>query len=238
MIYVMSDIHGQYIRYKSIMKQIRLKKDDHLYVLGDCIDRNPFGLPILKELYYKPNVTVLLGNHEHMMLEALTKEDQNNKYMGRWYNNGGFVTHRRYRYCTPAYRAEILDIIRSLPVNAEVRCNGVDYLLVHGAPLGYKYKYGDAVMDAVWTRLDYADVMPEDKTVIFGHTPTSRYQAGWPIRIYHGENRMIGVDCGCAYLDGRLGCLRLDDMKEFYSEEDWVPPDRELLEGMYSIVKR
>ena len=117
MIYVMSDIHGQYIRYKSIMRQIRLKKDDHLYVLGDCIDRNPFGLPILKELYYKPNVTVLLGNHEHMMLEALTKDDS--KYIGRWYNNGGFVTHRRYKYCTPAYREEMLDIIRSLPVNAE-----------------------------------------------------------------------------------------------------------------------
>lgn len=238
MIYVMSDIHGHYDRYRSIMRQIRLKKEDHLYVLGDCIDRNPFGLPILKELYYKPNVTVLLGNHEHMMLEALTKTESNNKYIGRWYNNGGFVTHRRYKHCTPAYRDEMLSIIRSLPVNVEVSCNGVDYLLVHGAPLGYKMKYGDPVMDAVWTRLDYASVMPEGKTVIFGHTPTSRYQAGWPLHIYHGENSMIGIDCGCAYMDGRLGCLRLDDMKEFYSEQDWVPPDRELIEGMYSIVKR
>ena len=30
----------------------------------------------------------------------------------------------------------------------------------------------------------------------------------------------IGIDCGCAWgTDGRLGCLRLDDMQEFYSEE-------------------
>ena len=36
---------------------------------------------------------------------------------------------------------------------------------------------------------------------------------------------MIGIDCGCAYLDGRLGCLRLDDMQEFYSEPDWIPND-------------
>ena len=79
MIYVMSDIHGHISRFKSIMKQIRLKKTDHLYVLGDCIDRHPFGLPILKELYSKPNVTVLLGNHEHMMLdrpEDLRRRDQ------------------------------------------------------------------------------------------------------------------------------------------------------------------
>lgn len=40
MIYVMSDIHGHYSRYRSVMKQIRLLKTDHLYVLGDCIDRN------------------------------------------------------------------------------------------------------------------------------------------------------------------------------------------------------
>lgn len=39
MIYVMSDIHDHYSRYRSVMKQIRLRKTDHLYVLGDCIDR-------------------------------------------------------------------------------------------------------------------------------------------------------------------------------------------------------
>ena len=37
---------------------------------------------------------------------------------------------------------------------------------------------------------------------------------------------------------GLLGCLGLDEMKEFYSEEDWIPPDREQIEEMYSIVKR
>jgi len=71
MIYVMSDIHGHRARYESIMSQINLQPDDHLYVLGDCIDRHPDGLEILKELYYMPNATVLLGNHEHMMLQAL-----------------------------------------------------------------------------------------------------------------------------------------------------------------------
>ena len=39
-------------------------------------------------------------------------------------------------------------------------------------------------------------------------------------------------------IDGRLCCLRLDEMKEFYSEEDWVPPYCEQIEVMYSIVKR
>lgn len=107
MIYVMSDIHGHYSRYRSVMNQIRLRKTDHLYVLGDCIDRNPFGLPILREVY----------------------------------------------------------------------------------------------------------------------------QVCKPMRIYHG-NRMIGIDCGCAYKSGRLACLRLDDMKEFYSEQDWMPPEPEKIEEL------
>ena len=51
------------------------------------------------------------------------------------------------------------------------------------------------------------------------------------MRIYHG-NQMIGIDCGCAYKDGRLGCLRLDDMKEFYSQPDWSPIDPEILEEL------
>lgn len=41
MIYVMSDIHGQKRRFDSVMRQIGLRAEDTLYVLGDVIDRNP-----------------------------------------------------------------------------------------------------------------------------------------------------------------------------------------------------
>lgn len=44
MIYVMSDIHGCLNRYRNVLRQIRLRKDDHLYILGDVIDRGPEGL--------------------------------------------------------------------------------------------------------------------------------------------------------------------------------------------------
>ena len=35
--------------------------------------------------------------------------------------------------------------------------------------------------------------------------------------IWKGDNA-IGIDCGSGYEYGRLSCLRLDDMKEFYSD--------------------
>lgn len=71
MIYVMSDIHGQKRRFDSVMKQINLQPEDTLYVLGDVIDRNPDGIKLLRQIMAMPNVKMLLGNHELMMMNAL-----------------------------------------------------------------------------------------------------------------------------------------------------------------------
>lgn len=58
----------------------------------------------------------------------------------------------------------------------------------------------------------------EDKYVITGHTPTMAIKENpRPGYIYRGNNH-IAIDCGCCFKGGRLGCLRLDDMEEFYVE--------------------
>lgn len=217
MIYVMSDIHGNMRRYKDILRQIHLKKNDHLYVLGDVIDRGKYGLPILMDLIRRPNATVLLGNHEHMMLEALQTNDPNKLYL--WHMNGGSVTHARYKHCSNEYRQRVIEIIQRMPINIDVCCQGTNYLLVHGGPLKLGKSLPDPVAESVWHRLEDDEPMPAGKKVIFGHTPTMHYQYGHPLSIYHGTDK-IGIDCGSAYSSyrkGRLGCLRLDDMKEFYS---------------------
>lgn len=53
--------------------------------------------------------------------------------------------------------------------------------------------------------------------LIFGHTPTCYFHDKVPWCIWKGDNA-IGIDCGSGYEYGRLSCLRLDDMKEFYSD--------------------
>lgn len=221
MIYVMSDIHGCENRYRNILKQIHLQKDDHLYVLGDVIDRGPDDLRVLRDTMKRENITLLLGNHEYMMLEALTKPDDADA-MWIWYRNGGKVTHEHFKHCTHAYRAEVLEYIRTLPVETEVSVNGTEYVLVHGAPMSTfsaSSRSRTAQEHAVWTRLGRNTPLIEGKMVIFGHTPTHHYLPDFPMRIWHGRDK-IGIDCGCAWgADGRLGCLRLDDMQEFYSEE-------------------
>lgn len=77
MIYVMSDIHGNLPFFRSVMRQIRLRKNDTLYILGDVIDRHPDGIKILKHIMKKANMRMLLGNHEYMMLNTLCKQTAN-----------------------------------------------------------------------------------------------------------------------------------------------------------------
>lgn len=220
LIYVMADIHGFANRYEEIMAQIALQPDDHLYILGDVIDRLPDGIDLLMEFMGIPNITVLLGNHEHMMLETI--DSNYHPYSARrWFANGGSITLDAFEALSSDDQSRLLQFLRSLPLNVDVSVNGINYLLVHGAPVSTfnktTTKYPDERTHAVWKRLDRYSRMPEGKTVIFGHTPTDHYQTASPLRIWHGDH-MIGIDCGSATRhDGRLACLRLNDMKEFYS---------------------
>lgn len=227
--YVMSDIHGNAERFNSIINQIELKPEDSLYVLGDVIDRYPDGIRILRLLMSLPNVKLLLGNHEYMMLEALDYHADSppdpwdpwgkSKYIRVWYANGGEVTHEYLKHLRKTVRAEIFEYLKSLPLNIEIEVGGIQYLLVHGG-IVHHILQPDSTYEAVWQRIKSSDKMPEGKTVIFGHTPTLHYQNEVPMRIWHGTH-MIGIDCGSGSGfpgEGRLACLRLDDMKEFYSE--------------------
>lgn len=234
----MGDIHGNMRRFDSVLKQIKLQPEDTLYVLGDVIDRHPDGVRILRRLMAMPNVRVLLGNHEYMMLRALNEPyDQGEapnleECRFLWYRNGGEVTHRYWKRIRKTLRAEVIAYLKALPLNENIRVNGKDYRLVHAAPMEYFEAYTgpqhpNPTHFAVWKRWEDADPVPAGQTLIFGHTPTKYFRYANPMEVYFGENR-IGVDCGSGFEDpgtdpytarGRLACLRLDDMQVFYSEE-------------------
>lgn len=232
MTYVLSDIHGNLGRFESIMNQINLQPDDTLYVLGDVIDRYPYGIKILRTIMKMPNVKMLLGNHEYMMLTAIghckdaAAEKENTDWKSRhmWYRLGGKVTHEKLKRIRKEYRADVFRFLRLLPVNLDIEVNGTKYKLVHGSPVeNYNRSYFNRVdyknqkEFAVWERWDETAYAYEDGILIFGHTPTCYFQRTEPLSIWKNDEA-IGIDCGCGYEDGRLACLRLDDMKEFYSE--------------------
>ena len=234
MIYVLSDIHGNARRFNSILSQIRLGEADTLYILGDVIDRHGKGIAILRQIMAAPNMKMLLGNHEYMMLRALDipydrkdipSEADREKYLAHWYRNSGEVTHKHLKRLRKALRSEIFAYLRRLPLNIDITVGGKAYKLVHGAPeelyCAGEPRYTSAAYWAVWKRWEDSDPLPGGYTMIFGHTPTEYLQPGKPMTVYYGKGK-IGIDCGSGYPEGsqgRLACLRLDDMREFYSEE-------------------
>lgn len=227
MVYVMSDPHGEYGRFISMLDKLSLTQDDHLHILGDAIDRGAHGVEILQ--YIRANedkMTLLLGNHEYMMLQALSNGDH--KKIQSWMLNGGKETMRSFLQLPIEKQQNLLHWIRELPLTARVALGKRNYYLVHGWP------GGDTVYDTVWGRPDslFADPGIENTTVIVGHTPvcliakgsmsTERYlryleACGDHMRILHTP-LFIDLDCGCGYerSSSRLACLRLDDMAEFY----------------------
>ena len=231
MIYVMSDIHGNQRRFASVMKQINLQPEDTLYVLGDVIDRHPGGIRILRRLMAMPNAKLLLGNHEYMMLRAIGHPRDTNTDDGNarphWYRNGGKVTLSHFKLLRRSVRTQIIEYLTALPLFYHVQVNGTNYKLVHAAPAEAfeqeptDTKYLNPIHFAVWKRWELTDSPPGDYTLIFGHTPTNHYRDVTPMEVWFDERR-IGIDCGCAYPspEGRLACLRLDDMQVFYSQED------------------
>lgn len=243
MTYVMSDIHGNMRRFESIMKQIELQADDTLFVLGDVIDRHPDGIRILRRIMCMPNVKMLLGNHEYMMLRALGRpydlyEQTDELFVAEqqqlWYQNGGYVTHKHWKRLRKELREEIINYLHSLPLNYDIEVNGHHYKLVHGAPIEeYEYfrrYYPNPTHFSVWKRWRFFEEQHGDYILVFGHTPTMDYSFPELMEIWYGNHR-IGIDCGSGIPEGnshpysefgRLACLRLDDMKEFYSEETYT----------------
>ena len=71
MVYCIADIHGEYNRFFAMLGQIGFSDTDTLYVLGDVIDRGKHGVETLMDIIVRPNVQMILGNHEQMCLATL-----------------------------------------------------------------------------------------------------------------------------------------------------------------------
>lgn len=227
MIYVTSDIHGNWQRFQSILDQIDLAPEDTLYILGDVIDRFPDGGRILRRIMKMPNARLLMGNHEWMMYTALcpdreVPEWEREENLEIWYQNGGGVTHNYLKHLRKDARRELLEYVRRLPLQVRIQVEGREYRLVHAAPVEwyprYAGEYGSPVEFAVWHRILQRPDPEEKYTLIVGHTPTAYLQADHPSQIWRGEG-ILDIDCGCGTRYGRLACLRLEDGEVFYSRD-------------------
>lgn len=231
MTYVMSDIHGRYDMYIKMLEKIGFSNGDDLFVLGDVIDRGSDGVKVLLDMSMRENVFPLLGNHELMALRILEKlcvEITEDNYstqldmdtmmgLSLWQMDGGDTTLKGFRSLNAEDKLFLIEYMRDFSTYEVINVGGNDFILVHGGvPYDERHipLYGQDVNKLVTERPDYEKVYFEDKYLVTGHTPTCNISPEYDGRIYV-KNRHIAIDCGAGF-EKTLGCLRLDDFKEFY----------------------
>lgn len=230
MLYAMSALHGEYEKYLAMLEKIKFSQEDTLYLLGDLVDRGPEPVKILQDIMQRPNVYPLMGNHEVMavyilkqLLLEVTEEtiNQVDAYLMEnimmWQRNGGGVTLEQFQALPPRERRQLLELMEGFGWYETVDVGEWGFLLVH-AGLG-NYRPGKkleeySLEELTIARPDYqTQYFPDDSIyVLSGHTPTKLLSGKW--EIYHSHNNIV-LDCGAA-IGGRLACLCLDTMEEFY----------------------
>lgn len=182
-----SDLHGEFAIFQKMQKI--LGADDVCWCLGDCIDRGPDGIKIIQEIRKDSRFKMLKGNHEEMMITAMTG-DTTDKQL--WIGNGGNPTLLALDALTPEEKWDIINWCDNLDSIANICVNGKKILLCHSGGLVDPLWDRDHIEEQEWTK-------GADEFIIHGHTPMQHVAKvalfnGQKLTYCHGHK--ICVDTG------------------------------------------
>lgn len=231
MTYVMSDIHGEYDKYKTMLEMINFSDDDTLYVLGDVVDRGSKPVELLLDMMNRVNVIPLMGNHDFYALDILKRlcadieeETANEEYIGSildeladWFSEGGESTYKGFLAQPPEVRADILEYMEGFSLCETTDVGERSFVMVHAGLGNFRkskklseYTTEELIMQRADLDREY---IGGDVYIVTGHTPTLAISG--KAEIYRKLNNIL-IDCGACFNRGRLACLCLDSFEEFY----------------------
>lgn len=222
MTYVIANIHGEYQKFKSILREIDFREEDVMYILGDTVDFGDEPMELINDLSVRLNVYTIAGEHDYLAARMLHGFDKMLKSgaapeagyiseMTAWVKDGGQPTLEGFRSLDGEEREGVLEYLEEMTLFEEVEVNGKQYLLVHAGIADYDpdTDLEDYQPEDFFTEpLDASYPLIDGVTVVVGHTPT---KSG---KIERGEGSIF-LDCGTAE-GGKLACLCLENGKEFY----------------------
>lgn len=190
--YVFSDVHGHVATLDRLLARVSPSDDDRVVCLGDMVDRGPDPVGVINMVRGLPNATVLMGNHEDLMLSFY---DDPNDQMAvlNWGINGCYTTVEGMQKLSAEERVAILIWLRGLPKWTCASVGGRDYICVHAGIRPFEVEGSmewspetiDFVMgmqqseDLTWIREEFwefptglIDETGAGPIVIAGHTPT------------------------------------------------------------------
>lgn len=227
MTYVTSNIHGDYDSFKKLLQTISFKDSDIMYILGDIVDIGEGSMELIEDISMRYNVYSIVGEHDYTALRMLsgfskmlesgeTPDADFITEMTAWCADGGQETLAGFRALDDDMKEGAIDYLSDMALYEEVKVGGKNYLLVHAGIRDFSPSLEldfCGPEDFFSEPLDLTKKHYEDKTIIVGHVPTTEENGG-DGRIFYG-NGSIAIDCG-AMRGGKLGCLCLDNGKEYY----------------------
>ena len=144
MTYVISDIHGNFDKFKEMLELIRFGERDVMYVLGDIVDVGDEPMELLCDLSMRYNIVPIVGEHDLRALKLLTEFNKilteggapDAEIMGEltaWIRDGGAKTLQGFKELDEDMREGIIEYLEEDPSNEENVTRIKNYLAVNGA---------------------------------------------------------------------------------------------------------
>ena len=219
-VYAIGDIHGCAGRLADLHRQVAADlaaapiARPLLLHIGDYVDRGPDSAAVVRMLCQDqvlPGVPTvnLRGNHEQMMIEALTGD---RRKADHWLDNNAKATLRSWgvsarrpaREWREALTAQELGFLNGLPFHHQLD----GYLFVHAGVRPGVVLAQQTEEDMLWIRDEFLDwrgpLLPEqpEVAVVHGHTPKPRPTVG-PHQLGIDTGAVKGGPLTCAVLEGR-----------------------------------
>jgi predicted phosphodiesterase len=123
---IVSDIHGNYFAYKKAKEVMMNLNVDHIFFLGDVFGYYYDGLEIFRDLLHTENVTMILGNHDLIFIDAFKNKNQSE--ISHYIEKYGSSVNDFLRDVT---EDEIV-LLESIPSKKEFTLDGIRFTLIHG----------------------------------------------------------------------------------------------------------
>ncbi|WP_338278065.1 metallophosphoesterase [Escherichia coli] len=182
-IWVVGDLHGCYTLLMNELHRVDFDPaQDLLISVGDLIDRGTENVECL-ELLQMPWFRAVMGNHERLMIDALSPDGNVNN----WLMNGGqwfFMLDTDQEILAWA----LVELVKRLPYIIELNTGHETIVIAHADYPGGEYQFGKEVplFDVVWSRERISDSMDDiggeisgADRFIFGHTPVKSPKTFW-----------------------------------------------------------
>lgn len=236
-ILAIGDIHGEFTKLMRLWDKIEVTADDKIIFLGDFIDR---GAEIAETLEFvieqskKPNVVMVRGNHEQMMLEAFRKDREfmdeimrggkrkityhdvnEHPAAGLWLVNDGVATCKALRKLNKESKFtvdEVLDFVEGLSLSHLMTIGERKYFLCHAGVRANVPLDEQDEEDLLWIREECFKHYDGLDVIIVGHTPVQSvfaFDDDYEVRpMRFLDKNILMIDTGSYYQpDGKISCV-------------------------------